>query len=195
MKFRSLEYPGEEMAFDGKHAATGFLPHGARSYLSSFLSMRDAPLKEGLIGGVLSTAWPLLRIEEQNPRLEYRGLKKIDGREMHVLSYRPRKGDHDLKISLYFDSATFRHMRTYYSWKVEARIGTRDSPNQNPEVYSSLTEDFDDFRAVDGLMLPHKYRLQVSIQDTNKSALYDYTLAVNSISHNETIDDRVFTLK
>jgi hypothetical protein len=195
MKFNSIEYTGEDLIFDGKHAATGFLPQGGRSQLSTLLSIRDAPLKEGLLGGVLSTAWPLPRIEEQNPRLEYRGLKKIDGREMHELSYRPRKGDSDLKITLYFDAATFRHIRTRYSLKIEARIGTRESPNQNPESYYSLTEDFDDFRTVDGLMLPHKYRLQVSVQSSNASSLYDYTLAVGSISHKETIDDRVFTLK
>ncbi len=195
MKFNSIEYTGENLAFDGKHAATGFLPQGGRSQLSTLLSIRDAPLKEGLLGGVLSTAWPLLRIEEQNPKLEYRGLKKIDGREMHELSYRPRKGDSDLKIALYFDAATFQHIRTRYSLKIEARIGTRESPNQNPESYYSLTEDFDDFRTVDGLMLPHKYRLQVSVQGNLASSLYDYTLAVNSISHKEAIDDRVFTLK
>ena len=195
MKFNSVTYPGENLAFDGKHAATGYLPQGGRSHLSSFLTLRDAPLKEGLLGGVLSTAWPLLRIEEQKPGLEYRGLKKIDGREMHELSYRHRKGDSDLKIALYFDGATFRHIRTRYSLKLEARIGTRESPNQNPESYYSLTEDFDDFRTVDGLMLPHKYRLQISIQSTSSSGLYDYTLAVNSISHKEAIDDRTFTLK
>jgi hypothetical protein len=195
MKFNAIEYSSENLAFDGKRAATGFLPSGGRSQLSSLLSIREAPLKEGLLGGALSTAWPLLRIEEQNPKLEYRGLKKIDGREMHELSYRPRKGDSDLKITLYFDGATFRHIRTRYSLKIEARIGTRESPNQNPESYYSLTEDFDDFRTVDGLMLPHKYRLQVSVQGSSASSLYDYTLAVNSISHKETIDDRVFTLK
>ena len=195
MRFNSTDYTGENLAFDGKRAATGFLPRGGRSQLSLLLSIRDAPLREGLLGGVLSTAWPLLRIEEQNPRLEYRGLKKIDGREMHELSYRPRKGESDLKIALYFDAATFRHIRTRYSLKIEATIGTRDAPNQNPESYYSLTEDFDDFRAIDGLMLPHKYRLQVSAQGSNASGLFDYTLAVNSISHNETIDDRVFTLK
>lgn len=195
MKFRSVEYTGENLAFDGTRAATGFLPQGGRSQLSAFLSIRDAPLKEGLLGGVLSTAWPLLRIEQQNPRLEYRGLKKMDGRELHEMSYRPRKGDSDLKISLYFDSATFRHVRTHYSLKIEATIGTRESPNQNPESYYSMTEEFDDFRAVDGLTLPHRYRLQFSVQGVPRSALYDYTLAVNSISHKETIDDRVFTLK
>jgi hypothetical protein len=195
LRFRSINYPGEDMAFDGAKAIIPPLPNVGYSRLGSFLRMRDAPLKEGLLGGVLSTGWPLLRLEELNPRLEYRGLKKINGHEMHELSYRPRKGESDLKIALYFDSATSRHMRTLYSLKIEPRIGTRESPNQNPEAYFSVTEEFDDFRAVDGLMLPHKYRLQVSVQDTSKSVIYDYNLAITSISHKEAIDDRIFTFK
>ncbi len=195
MKFPAIEYPGEDMAFDGERTRTSLLPKGGRSQLSAFLSQQDAPLKEGLLGGTLSTAWPLLRIEQQQPRLDYRGLKKVDGRELHEVNYRPRKGSSNLKIILHFDPETFRHVRTQYKFQIGATIGTRDAPNQNPESYYSLTEDFDDFRAVDGLVLPHKYRLQVSVQGGTGSALYDYTLAVGSISHKETLDEKIFTLK
>ena len=79
MKFPAVEYPSEDVAFDGAKATTGNLPQGGRSRLSAFLSQQDAVLKEGLLGGVLSTAWPLLRLSEQQPRLEYRGLKKVEG--------------------------------------------------------------------------------------------------------------------
>jgi hypothetical protein len=195
MRFPVIEYPGEDMAFDGARAATGFLPKGTRSQLSAFLSQQDAPLKEGLFGGVLSTAWPLLRFEQQQPRLEYRGLKKVGGRELHEVNYRPRKGSSSLKIVLHFDPMTFRHVRTQYSFQIGASIGTRENANLNPESDYSLTEEFDDFRAVDGLMLPHKYRLQLSVQSGPASALYDYNLAIGRISHNEALDERLFTLK
>jgi hypothetical protein len=195
MRFPVIEYPKEDMAFDGSRATTGFLPKGNRSQLSAFLSQQDAPLKEGLLGGALSTAWPLLHFEQQQPRLEYRGLKKIDGRELHEVNYRPRKGSSSLKIVLHFDPATMRHVRTQYRFQVGASIGTRENANLNPESDYSLTEEFDDFRAVDGLMLPHKYRLQLSVQSVAGSALYDYNLAVSRISHNEALDERLFTLK
>jgi hypothetical protein len=207
------DYPGEDMAFDGAKAATGFLPQGRRSHLSAFFSSQNLPLKEGLVGGTLSTAWPLLRLDQTQPKLDYRGLKKVDGRQLHELSYRPRKASGDLKVSLFFDPETFRHVRTRYSFEIGATIGTRENPNQNSESYYTLTEDFDDFRAVDGLTLPHKYRLQLSVQGTSAAAvisapataqglpnnpaslLHDWTFTIKNIEHNTKIDDVVFVIK
>jgi len=207
------DYPGEDMAFDGARAATGLLPQGRRSHLSVFFSSQNLPLKEGLIGGTLSTAWPLLRLDQAQPKLDYRGLKKVDGRQLHEVDYRPRKGSGDLKVSLFFDPETFRHVRTRYSFEIGATIGTRENPNRNTESYYSLTEDFDDFRAVDELTLPHKYKLQLSIQGTSGTAvgsaspaaqgaganpasvLHDWTLTIKQIEHNTKIDDLIFVIK
>ena len=195
MKFPTVEYPGEDLAFDGSKAATGFLRSGNRSRLAAFVSQQEAVLKEGLLGGALSTAWPLLRVEQQQPRLEYKGLKKIDGRELHEMTYRPRKGSSELKILLYFDPATFRHVRTQYSYMIGATVGTRETSNVNPESYYSLVEEFDDFRDANGLMLPHKYRLQLSVQTGTASALHDYNFTVGQIAHNEKVEEKIFTLK
>ncbi len=195
LKFPLVEYPGEDIAFDGAKATTGFLPQGRRSNLSLFLNSQDLPLKGGLLGGTLSTAWPLLRIDQSQPRLDYRGLKKVDGRQLHELSYRPRKGSTDLKVSLFFDPATFRHARTRYSFEIGATIGTREASNQNPESYYSLAEDFDDFRAVDGLTLPHKYKLQFSAEGKSGSALQDWTITIGKIEHNAKLDDPIFIIK
>ena len=101
------------------------------------------------------------------------------GRDLHEVNYRPRKGSGELKIAMYFDSETFRHVRTRYSYTISATIGTRQSSNQNPESYYSLIEDFDDFRDANGLMLPHKYRLQLSVQATTTPSLYDYNMTFN----------------
>jgi hypothetical protein len=195
MKFRSNDYPGEDMAFDGSQVDAGFLPKGGRSQISAFLTQEPTMLREGLLGGVLSTAWALLRLDEQQPRLEYHGLKKIDGRELYEMMYRPRKGGSSLKITLYFDPTTFQHVRTKYFFQIAASIGTKDSPVQNPESYMTLTEDFEDFRAVDGLTLPHKYRLQLSVQSTKGSAIYDYTLTASQIVHNQAFQEGIFKLK
>src|SRR5215510_8171659 len=161
---------GEDMAFDGERAATGLLPQGRRSPLSAFFNSQNLPLREGLIGGTLSTAWPLLHMGQTQPKLDYRGLKKVDGRQLHEVGYRPRKGSSDLKVSLFFDPETFRHTRTRYSYGIGAAIGTRENSNQTTETYYSLTEDFDDFRPVDGLTLPHRYKLQLSVQGTSSAA-------------------------
>src|SRR5262249_56671478 len=70
------DYPGEDMAFDGERAATGFLPQGRRSRLSGFLSSQNLPLREGLIGGTLSTARPLPRPDQAQTKLHYPALEK-----------------------------------------------------------------------------------------------------------------------
>jgi len=129
IKLPLSDYTGEDMAFDGERAATGLLPQGRRSPLSAFFSSQNLPLREGLIGGTLSTAWPLLRLDQAQPKLDYRGLKKVDGRQLHEVGYRPRKGSGDLKVSLFFDPETFRHVRTRYSFEIGAAIGTRENSN------------------------------------------------------------------
>src|SRR5262249_25491354 len=106
-----------------------------------------------------------------------------------------RKGPTDLKVSLFFDPESFRHLRTKYSYEVGATIGTRESSNQNTESYYTITEDFDDFRAVDGLTLPHKYRMQFSLESKNGSALQVWTIPVVKIEYNAKIDDPVFVLR
>lgn len=195
MLFRLTEYPAEQMAFDGERAATSLLPSGNPTSLGGFLKGQNMPLKEGLICGVLSAAWPLLRLDQVQPNLDYRGLKKIEGRQLHELSYRQRKGYSDLKVALYFDPATFRHVRSTYRFEIPARLGV--GPNDSTrlsEGYYLVAEDFDDFRVIDGVTLPHTYRLQLNVSTPTGSQLTDWTLQVSGVSHKEALDDRVFKL-
>ena len=194
MRFPAPQYPGEQLGFDGSKVLTGFLPGGHRSDLSLYLEQQNAPLKEGLLGGTLSTAWTMLRLDQLKPRLEYKGLKKVEGRQLHEVSYRSQKGSPDLKVSLFFEAETFRHVRTEYEFKVPARLGS--GPNDSArlqEDYYKLVEDFDDFRATDGLMVPRKYRLQLQVQTSRGSNLLDYNVAVEQVLHNQALDDQIFS--
>jgi hypothetical protein len=195
IKFPSQQYPGEQLAFDGKHLDVGVLPAGRRTALGLVALQQDLPLKEGLLGGLLNTGWPLLK-DPVTARLEYKGTKKIDGRLVHVVGYRPQKGSSDLKVILYFDAETFRHVRSEYEFLIGARMGV--GPNDStkiPESRYSVSEDFDDFKVVDGLTLPHKCKLQLSVQASMTSILTDWTLSYTQIVHNQPIEDNVFTLK
>lgn len=189
------EYTGEEFAFDGERATIGTLSTGRRTPLSQFLNQQTTPLKEGLLGGVLSTAWPLLQLEQSRPQLEYRGVKKLDAHEAHSLGYRARKGSSDLKVVLYFDVTSFRHVRTEYKFEVGSQLGV--GPNDSTRVqesYFTLIEDFDDFKVVDGLTLPHRYKLQLSVQSPGGSLIHDWTVTVAQVSHKEKIDEQVFRI-
>ncbi|HLG14298.1 MAG TPA: hypothetical protein VJH03_07325 [Blastocatellia bacterium] len=195
MLFPVVEYPSEQMAFDGERPAISYLPNGNPTNLGQFLKQQNLPLKEGLLCGVLSTAWPLMRVAEEQPKLEYKGLKKVDARELHELSYRPRKGYTDLKVMLYFDPATFRHVRSTYRFEIPARLGVGpNDSNRLTESYYLLSEDFDDFRQIDGVTLPTTYKLQLNLSTPSGSQLTDWTLQVTSVSHNQAMDERVFKL-
>lgn len=194
LKFPSVQYPGEQFGYDGSKVQTGYLPNGQRSPLSLFLEQQNVMLKDGLLGGSLSTAWAMLRIDQLKPKLDYRGLKKIDGRDFLVVGYRPQKGSPDLQVTLFFDPETYRHVRTLYEFKVPARLG--NGPNDSArftEDFYRISEDFDDFRAVNALMLPHKYRVQLNVQTSRGTNLFDWNIAVEQILHNQALDPQVFS--
>jgi hypothetical protein len=195
IKFPSQQYPGEQLAFDGKHLDVNVLPGGRRTALGLVALQQDLPLKEGLLGGVLNTGWPLLK-DPVNARLEYKGTRKIDGRLMYAVGYRPQKGSTDLKVTLYFDAETFRHARTEYEFQIGARMGVgQNDSTKIPESRYAVSEDFDDFKTVDGLTLPHKCKLQLSVQASMTTILTDWTLTFTQMVHNQPIEDNVFTLK
>ena|ERR1017187_8658426 len=99
----------------------------ARSAFGNFVFVQDAVIREGLLGGVLSTAWPLLNLDERKAKVSFDGLKKIDGQELYELRYRPHKNT-DLEIHLYFDPQTYRHVETTYSYSVTQSL-TAMSPS------------------------------------------------------------------
>jgi hypothetical protein len=194
MRFTSPQYTGEQLAFDGSKTLLGHLPSGRRSPLSLYLEQQSLPLRDGLLGGSLSTAWAMLRLDQLKPRLDYKGLKKIDGRQLHEVSYRPLKGSTDLKVELFFDAATFQHVRTEYEFKVPARLGS--GPNDSArlqEDYYKLVEDFEDFRAADALMIPRKYRLQLQVQTSSGSNVFDWTVMIDQVLHNQALDEQIFS--
>jgi hypothetical protein len=48
-----------------------------RSELGTFIRAQDAAIRQGLLAGVLSTAWPLLQ-DDVAKRLEFAGMKKVE---------------------------------------------------------------------------------------------------------------------
>jgi hypothetical protein len=196
MGFPLTDYPGEEMLFDGAKPATGFLPLGKRSTLSLFFNAQEVILKEGLLGGVLSTRWSLLHTKETDPKLEYRGTKKIDDQEVHQLSYRTKKGMGDLRITLFFEFNTFRHIRTEYYYDAPPAMGSSyaQSSGQQKDIYK-LTETFSDFRVENELMLPHTTRLELSIQTGRGNWLSDWTFNIKEFFRNVDLDDQLFKIK
>ena len=63
--------PSMSFRFDGsKTTVTQFRP-GRHTPLEHFFAENEEIVGEGLVGGVLSESWPLLNLQEKNPKLEY----------------------------------------------------------------------------------------------------------------------------
>ena len=122
MVFQSNNYPHEKASFDGENQVIGVLTQGGRSPLGNFLSSQPSLMKHGLIGGVLSSAWPLFNLAKRDAKLNYAGTDKINGKPVHKLKYSPRNA-RDLIINLYFDATTFQHVRSQYEYILSARQG------------------------------------------------------------------------
>ncbi|MGA2263499.1 MAG: hypothetical protein ABSH28_18945 [Acidobacteriota bacterium] len=130
--FGSSDYPGEQIVFNGERVDAGQVRPGRRSSLSTFLYSYDVIAREGLLGGVLSTAWPLLDLDARQAKLDYSGLRKIEGRQLHEVKYKAKKNPGDLQVALYFDPETFRHVRTqYHMVRPQAWPQTRPNPHPN----------------------------------------------------------------
>lgn len=194
MLFGPQEYNNEKMGYDGKKLTLGETKPGVRTNLGGFLLTHDIVFREGLIGGALSSAWPLYDLSTRNPKLKYAGTKKIDDREAYALKYESRKGG-NLEIKLFFDTETFRHVRTEYEQTIPPPPVT--SPEQaakQKETHLKMTEDFSDFKTEKGLTLPHTYKLQLTFDTSNNPLLQDWVLTLTKFAFNLAIDDKQFDL-
>jgi len=54
--------PGEQLGFDGSKFLPVFYRRPALG-LSLYLEQQNTPLRDGLLGGTLSTAWTMLRLD------------------------------------------------------------------------------------------------------------------------------------
>ncbi len=189
MTFANPAYPHEKFGYDGANLVISYVKPGLRSTLGDFIFRRTSIFKDGLMGGTLSTAWPLLNWSNDKGRLEYGGTKKIDGRETYVLKYTPRKGS-DFKISLYFDAQTFQHLRTQYAQTVSAQTGATPDADKSGqrELHYELEERFSDFKQEGKLTLPHTYKIKLMMERTNNTYLADWEMVFSKFSFNQPLE-------
>ena len=200
----------ERFGFDGREVTVGYAAPGVRGYWGDFLLTHPNVIKEGLVGGTLSDAWPLLNSSDKKAKLEYRGIKKIDGKSLHELKYIPH-GSSDLEISLFFDTETFQHARTEYTRVISAGLGTGaigtgrvTSPSQSGAVDASgqqrptrykMVEEFSDFTKESGLTLPHTYKIWLEL-DTQRNGSFrvDWAITLTEFAFNQPIPPATFNV-
>jgi hypothetical protein len=194
MSFPSPVYPREQLGFNGNSFMAAFVTPGVRSSLGSFLMTHTLIFRQGLMSGTLSTAWPLLDLASRNPRLEYAGSKTVSNRALHELRYLARGGS-DLKVSLFFDPATFQHVRTEYERVIAAPTGDRAYSNiEEREIRYKMVEEFSDFKNEAGLTLPHTYKIKLLVDSKGGTFLADWEITLTQFTFNERIDPNSFSI-
>lgn len=193
--YGNKEYPYEKVGFDGDTLTVGDIRPGVRSSLAKFFMEHEMPFKEGLIGGTLSAAWPLLNSSSRTAKLKYSGTKKAGDVKAHVLEYQPRNSS-GLKTTLFFDEQTFRHVRTEYEKRQTQQMPTAPGITQEQnEAITKMVEEFSDFKTEGGLTLPHKYKLQLSIESLNRRVLQDWVFTLTTFTFNREIDSKEFDVR
>lgn len=225
LKLPNPSYHGERFVSDGKKTLIAQVKPGAWSRLGDFVMVHNEILTEGLWGGTLSTGWALAHLDERLAKLQDRGMKKIDGRELRRVDYAPKKRS-DLEIQLYFEPDTFRHVMTVYSMTISPQMGTSDiATARQQETRYRLEERFADFKIVDGLTLPEKWTIEFTFENASgamanaqnltavqtgeagivpisgagvgagKSPVSHFEVAITSISNNVQLDPKNFEVK
>ena len=195
LKVNAIKYHGEKFVRNGgKTFVYGTYDDATRSEFGSFLRSQDFPLREGLLGGVLSTGWPLLDLNSHGAKLHFDGQKKVNGVDMLAASYHPKKGS-DLDVTLYFDPTTFRHVMTLYTTSRAGGIGfggEQDSARRNEARYR-IEERFSDFKTVDGITLPFRYDIRYQLELQNGfTKLVEWDVTADNIQSNISLDPRNF---
>lgn len=191
MRFETTNYPYEKIGYNGDKISAYQIHPGDYTNLGSFVRANPVLLKDGLIGGTLSSAWALNDLSIRKPKLEYGGTKKIDSRQVIELRYFPRGGS-DLKISLFFDAETFQHVRSVYSRTISPQMGrTVDDSARMTETRYELVEEFSDFKTENGLTLPHTYKIRLS-QSGTATQISEWLMTLVQFKFNLAVDAKDF---
>jgi len=197
MKFGDARWWGEQVVCDGgKPFVSAATASHKRSAFGEFIANNDSIVKDGLLGGELGGAWALENLERNHVRLEYMGVKKVDGRDLEGLEY-VSKNNGIMTVKLYFEPDTHHHVLTVYSVVQSPPIAHTDIANaRQQERRYVLEERFGDFQTDAGITLPRQYDLRYSQQlQEGATSGYDWSMIADKVLENPIIDPGNFQAK
>jgi len=200
-KFNMPDFPGESYGFDGEKKSIGYIVPGQRSQLEDFINYNGEVIQDGLLGGILTTAWPLYDWQDRKARIDVDGLKKVDGKELLRVTYHPRHGGGDLKIYLFFDPESFRHVKTIYTQQSQGQMGTSvdrgtlSGAGGGAGGSLTLEEDFGGFAKINNLMLPTQWSLKYAQEGIGSgSSMIQVDTVIDKIQANPNVTGVVFRI-
>jgi hypothetical protein len=193
--FASQEYPYEKIGYFNESASLPFVTAGTRSPLGAFIADHPAMLSNGLLAGSVSAGWGFLDEARMKGRVAAGGTKKVDGRKAYIIDYFPPTNSSEFSIKLYFDAETFHHLRTEYRHQIAAKPAKFGSASEQDWVKLSVTEKFSDHKPVEGMTLPHSYRISYQTDSNNGVYEYDWGFAINNYYFNQKLEPDFFTFE
>jgi hypothetical protein len=193
MSFPIPIYPFEKITYDADKVRVGFVRPSVRTAFGEYVTRNEEIVKEGLLGGILSNSWALHTLATRKAKVSFDGKKKIEGKEVYALSYELKKGS-NAQIRMFFDVNNFQHLRTEYRRTQSAQMGA--TPNLSAsqvETRESLVEDFADFKAENGLSLPHTYKISL-ILESRKTLEHRYTFDFKEFYFNQKLEANSWNL-
>jgi hypothetical protein len=195
MKFPPTVFRTEWFVRNERKTSVAQVRPGVWSRFGQFIMTHDEILTEGLWGGTLSTGWALSHLNERRAKLQDRGVKKVDGVDLHRIDYTPKKSS-DLEIQLYFEPDTFRHVMTVYLMTVAAHLGrTQADSGREQETHYRLEERFGDFKAIDDLTLPSRWTIRFTYGGPSQGLVDQYDVTEQKVSDNISVDPKNFEVK
>jgi hypothetical protein len=198
MRFGHGNWRGEEFITDGEKAsyAAATASHQYSDF-AKFVSGQNFIVKEGWLGGELSTSWALANLDPNRGKLTYLGLKKVGGHELQTLEYVSKSGT-GLSVKLYFDPETYHHVRTVYTVVAipsGVPYGIVTSAEQQ-QLRFTIEEIFSDFKTENGITLPRHYDLQYTEElQSGSTHLYDWDMTADVLHDNVGLDPGNFQIK
>ena len=192
MTFPLDNYRMDRFIFDGNKLAIPFIRPGVRSVLGDFLTVNEEIVKEGILGGPLSTAWVLGDGEARAKRMSASGTKKINGQEVVVLTYSTKRGS-GLSVRIFLDAKTFRHVRTEYKRVISAQMGpTPELSARQTETVEEMSEEFADHATENGVTLPRTYKIRIASIRGGSTREFYYEFSFKTFYYDQQLDAQTF---
>ncbi len=217
LRFNS-EYRGEQIVSNGDKAyVAASMANHRRSDFGELIHTQDFLVREGLLGGALSTNWALLNLDKLQAKVDYKGVKKFDGSQVLDLQYHSKKHD-DMNVHIYLDPESYRHIATVYTISLSSNLAGQgalsaaeqtglsqsvDRPGadvtqsaRQREIRYTIEERFSGFKAQDGVTLPTKYDIRYTQElQSGSTKISEWTLDGQEVSTNVSLDPRNFEVK
>jgi outer membrane lipoprotein-sorting protein len=192
--FASREYPFEKIGYFADGVSLPYISAGTRSPLGAFVNDHKTMLSEGLFTGTMSSTWNPTNPKFGRGKFDSAGTKKIDGRKTYALNYYSDvSSGTEYLVRLYFDTETFQHLRTEYRHTIAAKTGVMGQQSDMSGVELLLIENFGDYKTVDGLTLPHTYKMKYSTTSNSGTYEYNWGITVSEYIFNQKLADDFFS--